>query len=89
MADDAAQAGAGSRAGRVLARLAVAAAVALTLILPLTPAGRASPSARSFALLHERLETDRVLREGLIQANRFVHSYMSSVVTAEKGDRND
>jgi len=61
----------------IMAKIAIAAAVVLTIYLPLTEKGRNTPSARGLAAIHAELDTGRVIREGLRKANAFMTTHFS------------
>jgi hypothetical protein len=65
------------RFGLVIAKVAIAAAIAVTIWLPFTEEGRNTPSARGFAAIHEELDTGRVISEGLRLANVFLTTHLS------------
>ncbi len=72
------------RAGLVIAKVAIAAAVVATIGMPFTGHGRQTPSARMFTAIHEHFDTGRVLMTGLQAAHSFMSSYFAGQEDAQK-----
>jgi anti-sigma factor RsiW len=68
-----------TRAQLWITRLAVAAVFAAALWAPIAGAGRVSPGAAAFAVVHEEIGTARIVTDGLEAAHRFMSTYFTGV----------
>jgi hypothetical protein len=68
------------RGAELITKLAIAAAVLVTIGMPLSGHARPTPSARMLTAVHEHFETGTVLMSGLETAHSFMKSHFAGDV---------